>query len=88
LYEGELTLVTLSCSMDYYAECLAADEIDVAMTLRDRSNNRITMDFDFRRGRQQVARGNQTVACMRRTATGVEPVEIPAELMSALVPFQ
>ena len=87
LHEGDLTLVTVSCEMDYYAECFAFDEIDIAMSLRGCTGNRIVMDFDFRRDGQQVAKGTQTVACMRRTSGGVAPTAIPAELTEALASY-
>lgn len=85
---GELVLATVSCEMEFYRECFAFDEVDVAMTLRVRSGNRLRMDFDFRRDGQRIARGSQTVACLRRTATGAEPAGLPDELSSALVPYE
>lgn len=87
LRSGELALVTVSCSMDFYAECFALDEIDIAMSLRGRTGNRLAMDFEFRRDGVLTARGTQTVACMTRTGSGVAPVEIPGELAAALRPF-
>ncbi len=77
-------MVTVSCSMDYYAECFAFNDIEVAMTLRCSAGNRIVMDFEFRRGAQLAARGSQTVACMRRVDSGTVPTEIPAELARAM----
>jgi enediyne biosynthesis thioesterase len=85
---SDLALATVSCAMEYYAECFALDEVDVVMTLRDAGGNRIIMDFDFDRGGTLVARGNQTVACLRRTGAGVEPVPIPDELAGALTVYQ
>lgn len=85
---GDLAMATVSCDMEYYRECFAFDEIDIAMTLRVRSGNRLRMDFDFRRDGGRVAHGSQTVACLRRTGSGVEPVEIPDELSSALAPYE
>ncbi|SDG50025.1 enediyne biosynthesis thioesterase [Lentzea fradiae] len=87
LTSGELAMVTVSCRMDYFAECFALEEIDVLMSLSRAAGNRIVMDFEFRRGEAVVARGAQTVACMRRTADGVAPVEVPAELASALAAY-
>ncbi|TDD55529.1 acyl-CoA thioesterase [Saccharopolyspora elongata] len=87
LSTGELALVTLSCSMQYHAECFALETVDIAMTLRAASGNRIAMDFDFRRDDAPVARGGQTVACMRRTGDAVHPIPIPAELAHALRAF-
>lgn len=84
---GELAIVTVACSMNYYAECFALDSIDVSMTLRMSTANRLAMDFEFRRGSELAARGSQTVACMRRTQSGVVPTEIPHELSTALLSF-
>ena len=84
LQSGELAMATVSCAMDFYTECFALDEIHVAMTLNALSGNRIVMDFEFRRGPVLTARGSQTVACMRRTGDGLEPVAIPEELGRAL----
>lgn len=85
---GELALATVSCGMEYYAECLALDEVDIEMTLRDHGATRIVMDFDFRREHVLVARGTQTVACLRRTEAGVEPVDIPHDLARALKSYR
>jgi enediyne biosynthesis thioesterase len=88
LQEAEFAMVTVSCAMTYYAECLALDEIDIAMTLRATSGNRIVMDFEFRRDSELTARGSQTVACMQRENGRMRPTEIPAELSRALETFQ
>ncbi|MCP2167742.1 acyl-CoA thioesterase [Goodfellowiella coeruleoviolacea] len=84
---GELALATVSCAMEYFAECFALDEIEVAMTLRGRRGNRVEMDYEFRRCGRLVARGGQVVSCLRRTASGVLPVRVPDELSAALAPF-
>lgn len=84
---GELGLVTLSCSMDYYAECFALEVIDIEMTLRSRAGSRIGMDFDFRRGEHLIAQGSQAVACVRRAGDEVRPTELPEELRWALQAF-
>ncbi|MEU3351562.1 acyl-CoA thioesterase [Streptomyces sp. NPDC037389] len=88
-----LTLVTVSCDMEYLRECRALDEIDVHMSLRHLAGNRIEMAFDYVRvgtPPELVARGHQTVACMRRTGDGggvMEPEPVPGELLIALQPF-
>ncbi|MFC3448595.1 acyl-CoA thioesterase [Amycolatopsis speibonae] len=84
---GDVALVTVSCRMDFYAECFALDEVDIVMSLHATSGNRIVMDFVFRRGPVLAAQGSQTVACMRRTESGVRPAPIPEELATALAPF-
>lgn len=87
LRTGELTMATVSCAMDYYAECFGFDEIDVELRLHAISGNRIALDFEFRRGAELVARGAQTVACLRRVDGVGVPAEIPAELDAAMQAF-
>lgn len=87
LQAGELALVTLSCHMDYYAECYALDHVEVVMTLAERGAHRVGMSFEFRRDGRQVARGEQTVACLRRVEDGLAPAELPDELAMALADF-
>jgi enediyne biosynthesis thioesterase len=84
LNSGELALVTVSCTMNFYDECFAFDVIEVTMRLGGRSGNRITMDFDFARNGTTIATGTQTVACMRRLNGRMEPVHPPADLSDAL----
>ncbi len=87
LRSGELALVTVSCAMDYYAECFGLDRIDVLMTLGARNGHRVSMNFEFQRQGLEVARGRQTVACLRRVANGLAPAELPADLLAALAAF-
>ncbi|MEU4620102.1 thioesterase family protein [Actinoplanes sp. NPDC023801] len=84
---GELALVTVSCSMEYFAECYALDAIEVEMTLGGQAGNRVDMGFRFRRGDVVVAAGRQTVACMQRTGDRMRPVPVPDELVAALAAF-
>ncbi|MFI2710755.1 acyl-CoA thioesterase [Micromonospora sp. NPDC018662] len=83
-----LALVTVDCHADFYAEGNAFDEIEVRMTLDRLDGPRIAMSFDYVRTRPGppglLAQGRQTVACMRRGAHGLEPVEVPSELREAL----
>ncbi|MEU2613195.1 acyl-CoA thioesterase [Micromonospora sp. NPDC007271] len=81
---GELALVTVSCAMDYFAECYAMDHVEVEMTLAGRGGNRIEMDFRFRRGDAIVGAGRQTVACMARSGERLVATPVPAELAAAL----
>lgn len=84
---GELALVTVSCSMEYFAECFAMDTIEVEMTLGGQAGNRVDMDFRFRRGDVVVAAGRQTVACMQRTGDRMRAVPVPDELVAAAAAF-
>jgi len=80
---GRLILVTVSCAMDYFEECYVFDELVIEMNPRDIAGNRIGMQFDYRRGDTDVARGTQTVACMTRDGGGVSPVPVPRTLADA-----
>jgi len=85
---GDLALVTVDCAAEFYAEAAAFDDIEVRMMLDRVDGNRIAMCFDYVRvGPGPVtllARGRQTVACMRRGGYGLEPLAVPAELRTAL----
>lgn len=87
LQDGSLALVTVSCAMDYHAECFALDVVEVHMSLRSTGGNRIEMEFRYVRGGAVVATGRQVVACMARAGDRVVPVEVPAELRTALSSF-
>ncbi|WP_305788065.1 acyl-CoA thioesterase [Symbioplanes lichenis] len=82
-----LALATVGCAADFYIESFACDVVEVHMSLEHITGNRIGMGFDYRRGPDLLARGRQTVACMRRTGRGLEPAAIPAELRGALTPY-
>jgi enediyne core biosynthesis thioesterase len=86
-----LALVTVNCSVDFYAECRALDQLEVQMMLEALAGNRITMTFDYLRTApapaELLARGRQTVACMRRDGGVLKPVPVPEELSGALAAF-
>jgi enediyne biosynthesis thioesterase len=87
----DLVLVTTRCACEYFAELAPFDRIVVRMTLDEIRQNRIAMRFDYLRdsngGLELVARGEQEVACLRRSGGAVEPVPIPDELRRALLPY-
>jgi enediyne biosynthesis thioesterase len=87
-----LALVTVSCGVEFFAECWAADQVEVHMSLERIAGHRIEMGFDYYRrlsgGPQLAARGRQTVACMRRRGDRLEPIPVPDELREALRPYQ
>jgi enediyne biosynthesis thioesterase len=82
-----LSLVTTRCSCEYLAELSPFDEIVVQMRLGAITQNRLTLAFEYWRGREIVARGEQQVACMRREGDCLRPVPVPTELRDALRPF-
>jgi enediyne biosynthesis thioesterase len=85
-------LATVSCHCEFFSELYATDAVEVRMGLGAVDGHRITMTFDYYRVSgatpQLVARGGQTIACLRRVPTGMAPVPIPDELRDALVPYQ
>jgi len=87
----ELTLVTVSCGCDYYAELLVLDIVELRMSLLGSPANQVHMSFDYYRlgagTAELVARGRQVVACARRDGRSMRPVDIPAELQNALIPY-
>ena len=82
-----LALVTTHCSCEYYAELHAFDRVVVRMSLVELSDSRIGMRFEYLRDDELVARGEQEVACLRRTADGFEATAVPHELRAALSPY-
>jgi len=79
-----LVLVTTRVSCEFMAELFAFDEISLRMRLGELAQNRITMNFEYWRGEELVARGEQQVACMQREGKQVVPVPVPTQLREAL----
>jgi enediyne core biosynthesis thioesterase len=79
-----LVLVTTRVSCEFMAELVAFDEVILRMRLGELSQNRITMNFEYWRGEELVARGEQQVACMQREGEQVVPVPVPTQLREAL----
>lgn len=85
--QADLALVTLFCSCEYLEEIVAFDEILVRMTLGSLTQSRMTLQFEYWRGGQMVARGEQQVACMRRQQGKLLPAPVPEVLREALRAF-
>jgi enediyne biosynthesis thioesterase len=89
-----LALVTTRVSCEYLSELRAFDEVRVQMRLDELGPGRIGMKFEYWRlgpREELVARGNQEVACMRRSAERpgeLAMVPVPPALLHALRPFQ
>ncbi|HEY4422762.1 MAG TPA: acyl-CoA thioesterase [Pyrinomonadaceae bacterium] len=79
-----LVLVTTRVSCEFMAELFAFDEIALRMRLGELAQNRITMRFEYWRGEELVARGEQQVACMQREGKQVVAVPVPIQLREAL----
>jgi enediyne biosynthesis thioesterase len=88
----DFALATISCHCQFFSELYAADTVEVRMGLAAVDGHQITMTFEYYRINgatpQLVARGGQTIACLRRIPTGMAPAPIPDELRDALLPYQ
>jgi enediyne core biosynthesis thioesterase len=86
-----LSLATVRCSCDYYAELAAFDVVSVRMSLLDIGQTRVSMSFEYVRvgsgEPMRVARGEQEIASLRRQGDAVVPVRLPDALVRALTPF-
>jgi enediyne biosynthesis thioesterase len=88
----DLRLVTLRVSCEYFEELNAFDEIDVQMSLAHVRQNKLGLNFSYRKigsaPPRTAARGFQEIGCMRHTANGLVPISVPPLLAEALRPFQ
>jgi enediyne core biosynthesis thioesterase len=86
-----LALVTIRVSCEYLAELMAFDELVIRLRLAALTQSRVTMAFEYWRqrdgGEELVARGEQQVACMRRSGEHMVPIPVPTELRDALRPY-
>lgn len=88
---SNLSLATVRCSCEYFAELFVFDEIVMRMRLGELMQNRITLAFEYWRrqgdGEELVARGEQQVACMKREGHRLVPTAVPASLREALAEY-
>jgi enediyne biosynthesis thioesterase len=86
-----LSLATVRCSCEYFAELSAFDEVIVRMRLAELVQNRIMLGFEYWRrgagGEELVARGEQQVACMKREGERLVPAPVPQALREALAAY-
>jgi enediyne biosynthesis thioesterase len=82
-----LSLATMSCSCEYFAELAVFDEVMVRMRLAELVQNRMRLAFEFWRGGELVARGEQQIACMRREGEKLLPAPVPPSLRAALAAY-
>ena|ERR1039457_3300637 len=82
-----LALATVNCSCEYFAELTAFDEIVVRMRLAELVQNRMRLAFEYWRGEELVARGEQQIACMKREGKNLAPTPVPQSLRTALAAY-
>jgi enediyne biosynthesis thioesterase len=87
----DLSLATVRCSCEYFAELLVFDDVILRMRLAGLLQNRITLAFEYWRRKAEseelVARGEQQVACMKREGSRVVPAPVPPSLREALAGY-
>ncbi len=87
----DLRLVTTRCTCEYFQELHALEEVIVRMRLGSLMQNRITMEFEYYRGKdgkeELVAKGEQQVACMRVEGQDIVPTPVPDALREGLRPY-
>jgi enediyne biosynthesis thioesterase len=86
-----LALVTTRCSCEYLGELAAFDEVLVRMRLGSLTQNKLSLVFEYWLGaggsEVLVARGEQQIACMRRSEGRLLPTPVPQSLQRALAPY-
>ena len=91
LEKGNLALVTLNCSCEYFEELKAFDEVIVKMYLQKMVQNKIDMRFEYYKitsgSEKLIAKGKQEVACMERKDGNYFATSIPKELQMALMEY-
>jgi enediyne biosynthesis thioesterase len=86
LLKKDLVLVTTKVSCEYFAEIFALDKILIKMNVQEVNLNKVTMKFTYTNFNNKIfAKGEQQIACMKKTNNGVEPTEIPECLKNALL---
>jgi enediyne biosynthesis thioesterase len=83
-----LMLATVNCSCEYFAELMVFDEVVVRMRLAELVQNRMRLAFEYWRGAELVARGEQQIACMKREGEKLLPAPVPRQLRDALASYQ
>ena len=57
------------------------------MRLAELVQNRMRLAFEYMRGEELIARGEQQVACMRRDGEKLLPAPVPPTLRAALAAY-
>ena len=83
-----LSLATLRVSCEYLAELNAFDEVIIRMRLGELTQSKLTLLFEYWRGEELIARGEQQVACFRREGEKLVPTPVPKSLREALRAYE
>ncbi|HKQ38163.1 MAG TPA: acyl-CoA thioesterase [Verrucomicrobiae bacterium] len=83
-----LSLATLRVSCEYLAELNAFDEVIIRMCLGELTQSKITLLFEYWRGEELIARGEQQIACFQRDGENLVPTPVPKSLREALRAYE
>lgn len=83
LQAGELRLVTAHASCDYVDEFNVFDEVVIKLSLNRFIAYGLSLNFDYVRGQETLARGRQDIKFLRRQAGRWALAEVPDTLMKA-----
>jgi enediyne biosynthesis thioesterase len=83
LRQGQLRMVTAHASCDYVDEFNAFDEIVIRMSLNQFIAYGVSLNFDYVRQGETLARGRQDIKFLRRRGERWELSDIPEVLMKA-----
>lgn len=84
LQTGALRLVTAHASCDYVDEFVAFDDIVVRLSLNRFLAYGLSLNFEFCRGGQTLARGRQDIKFLRYTGERWELSDMPETLMEVV----
>jgi enediyne biosynthesis thioesterase len=89
IYSGAVALITLHSSCDYFSELRAFDEVVIALTLDNISQNRIKLSFEYFRLNAEgvkslIAAGKHEVGCFRKENEKLIPTHIHPALLIAI----
>lgn len=84
MFKNGFAMVTTRVSCEYFNELNAFDEVTIRMKLGEIKQNRVAMIFEYWRGEEMVARGEQEIACMQREGDSIVSTSIPQSLRVAL----
>lgn len=84
LQSGVLRLVTAHASCDYVDEFLAFDDIVVRLSLNRFLANGVSLNFEFCRAGETLARGRQDIKFLRRHGERWELSDLPDSLMEVV----
>lgn len=83
LQRGQLRLVTAHASCDYVDEFNVFDEVVIRLRLNQFIAYGVSLNFEYLRANETLARGRQDIKFLRRHGEAWELTDVPEDLMKA-----